>query len=147
MSTPATTPTINAASYGQNQISRFQNFSVSGQILTTDTGTLHLILAPRNAKHQVFIRRIVINVGTTGTTITVKFQSSSTSQPVFTPPQFAAIGKDFVYYGDVGAALPAGEGLDLVLSGAGSAFTFLVEGYVAPVPQSTAVMIPSEAIP
>lgn len=150
MSTPATTARKNVAVHNDNQLARFENFTVSGCILAGDTGTLPLLAA--KTAHQYYIRRIEVFVIVASTPTAIFRATTTTAFILFelfgsgaTPAM--TTGRSGIDYGKLGIALPDGEGLELVLSAANNSFTFIVEGYRTTRPQSSGVLTPDQAIP
>lgn len=81
---------------------------------------------------RIRVRRVTIAV-TTAAAQTVQLRSVTTDVPICGLAASAAIGPYTWDFGQVGRALPTGEGVEIVTGGAGVAATFQVEAYVEPV--------------
>lgn len=128
---------------GSNQLSRHENVSRQGEVAAADSGDIPIIPAP-NSKHQVVIRKIILNVYTSAAQ-TMQFQADGAGgDPVFNRAASPALGGHSIDFGELGYALPAGEGLEVSLGGAGNAFTYVVEAYQRPI---AGAMTPAQAIP
>lgn len=133
MSTPAAAIQSPTASRGQNQLARWENLSAQGEIVAADTGTATLI-PQTNTKKQLVVRKITINVYTTAAQAFGFESSGSGADPVFNKAASPALGAHQIDFGEVGYALPAGEGLAIALGvTGGNAFTYVVECYKRPI--------------
>ena len=117
---------------GGNQLTRYQNVSVQGEIDAVATGDTPLI-ANTSTKQQLVVRRIVVNVYTSAA-VSAEFRGDGAlGDPVFNVPATPGVGPRNIDWGDIGYALPPGEGLEVSVSGAGNAFTFFAEVYRVPI--------------
>lgn len=80
------------------------------------------------AKEHIWITRITICI-TTSAAQSVTVRDDGTPTPIFSVPASAAVGAYEVEFGDDGYQVGAGLGIDLVGSGAGTAGTWVIEGY------------------
>lgn len=114
-----------------------QDKSLRYQLGAADTGTVELMEA-KNSKWQIYIQRIMLAV-TTDSAQTLTFQDDSATVVVGKSPASPGLGIEIVGdYGPEGRALTAGDGLDMVISGAGLAGQVVVEAYQRPVNAITA---------
>lgn len=133
MSTPAAAIQSPAASRGQNQLARWENVSGQGEIIATDTGTTTLI-PNTNTKKQLIVRKITINVYTSAAQAFGFESNGSGADPVFNKAASPAVGPHQIDFGELGYALPAGEGLAIALGvTGGNAFTYVIECYKRPI--------------
>jgi hypothetical protein len=131
------------AVYGANQLSRYKNISVQGEITTSDDGNIP-VLAGR-AKHQIVIRRIVANLHTAAAE-TAQFEADGAGgDPVFTLGASLELGEHEINWGELGYALPEGEGLQIAITNSGgNGFTYVVEAYERTAPGAGT---PAELLP
>jgi len=105
--------------------------SVRYQLGAADTGTVELIEA-KNANWTLYIQRILLAV-TTDAAQSLTFQDDSGTVVVGKSAASPGLGIELVGdYGPEGRILTAGEGLDMVISGAGLAAQVIVEAYQRP---------------
>jgi len=110
----------------REQLQRYTNRSVSGHVTAAATGTTAVIA--NRAGWTTYIQRIAVNVITSAAQTAI-FQSITTDIPLFTLPSTPGVGDRDVDFGPEGYALPAGEGLEYILSGAGNAFSYSITAY------------------
>lgn len=129
MSVPAAALPSPSAVMGGNQLTRQKNVSVQGEILAADTGNATLI-ANTATKQQIVLRKITLNIYTS---VAQAFQFESDGalgDPLFNVAASPGVGQKTVDFGDLGYALPAGEGLRIALGGTGgNAFIYVIEAY------------------
>lgn len=87
-----------------------------------------VIATPTDPKDTVFIQKIEFAV-TTDNAATQQFRSLTTDVPIAGTKASPGIGPITFDFGDRGKALPEGEGLELVNSGAGLAYSYVVQAY------------------
>lgn len=118
---------------GSNQLSRHENASVQGEVITTDINDV-AVIAQTNTKKQLVVRKIILNVYTSAAQA-FQFQGDGAGgDPVYNVAASPGVGPRQIDFGELGYALPAGEGLEIALGGTGgNAFTFLVEAYMRPI--------------
>lgn len=125
-------PISRNAVYNREQLGRYKNASVQGEIVNTDTGN-KAVIAQTNALYQLVILRIIVNVYTTAAQAFFFETDGAGGDPVFNQPASPTLGEHRIDWGDLGYICPAGEGLRIALGGTGgNAFTYLVEAYVVP---------------
>lgn len=99
----------------------------SGTISAAATGTVQAIAAKAN--NTLHIQSILVSV-TTGAAQTYSFQDDSGTILLAKTKATSVQGDAYLYdFGPSGFPLTSGEGLDLVISGAGTAGAVHVEGY------------------
>lgn len=115
----------------------YQDKSVRYQLAGATTGTIELFEA-KNSRWQVYIQRIMLAV-TTDAAQSLTFQDDTGAVIIGKSPASPGLGIEIVGdYGPEGVALTAGDGLDMVISGAGLAGQVVVEAYQRPVSGITA---------
>lgn len=111
----------------------FENVSLSGTVGTAD----NLSVVPRSlisnvgaihAKDTIYIQRIELAI-TTDNAATQQFRSDGTDIPVAGTKASPGIGPIEFDFGEEGFALPEGEGLELINSGAGAAYSYTIKAY------------------
>lgn len=124
---------IATAVKNRDQLERYENVSAQGEIITTDTGDA-VVLANTNTKKQVVVRKVIINVYTTAAQ-PFAFQADGALGDIFFSKALSpAIGPHSIDYGELGYALPPGEGIEIALGvTGGNGFTYVVEAYKKPI--------------
>jgi hypothetical protein len=110
----------------REQLQRYTNVSRSGAVGAADTGPITPIA--NRAGWTTYIQKIACNV-TTSAAVTASFQAITANTPLFVLPSTPGVGDREIDFGPDGYALPAGEGLEIVLSGAGNAFAYAITAY------------------
>lgn len=107
----------------------YQDCSYDGNLLTTDTTTVHAIAAKAN--YTVYIQAIVVNI-TTDAAQTLTFQDTANTPVVIvktrSSPGLGPVDES-VDFGPEGKALTESKGLDMVISGAGLGASIKVIAY------------------
>ena len=106
---------------------RHQDVTAHGTVLAADVGPVALVAAA--SKKTVFVQEIIVNV-TTDAAFTVTFRDDAGTPLVIAEiPARPGKGPQRFWFGEEGRPLTADKGLNLVLSGAGLAFTYDVYMY------------------
>jgi len=112
---------------GVQTLRSFQDVSVQQQTVAADTAAVTLIAA--RAGWTVYVQKIKFNV-TTSAAVTASVRALTTTTVVIAGlPSSPGVGVVEFDFGEDGWALPAGEGLERTLSGAGNAFALTVQAY------------------
>ncbi len=91
------------------------------------TGTIQAVAAKTN--HTVYIQSILVSC-TTGAAQTWTFQDDSATKVIAKTKATSVTGEAYLFdFGPSGIPLTSGEGLDMVISGAGTAGAVHIEGY------------------
>jgi hypothetical protein len=107
-----------------------QKLRASGSWVAGGAPAVDPVFAGRTKEH-IFITRITICI-TTSAAESVTVRDDGTPTPIFSVPASAAVGAYQVELGDDGYQVGVGLGVDLAGSGAGTAGTWVIEGYRAP---------------
>ncbi len=99
----------------------------SGTFSAVATGTTQVLAALAN--HTLYIQSIMVSI-TTGAAQTYSFQDDSATILLAKTKATSVQGDAYLYdFGPSGFPLTSGEGLDHVISGAGTAGAVHIEGY------------------
>ncbi len=108
----------------------FEPVVYNGIISAAATGTIQAIAAKTN--YTCYIQSILVSC-TTGAAQTYTFQDDSAAVILAKTKATSVQGDAYLYdFGPSGYPLTAGDGLDLVISGAGTAGAVHIEGYRKP---------------
>lgn len=112
---------------GVQTLRSYQDVSAQQQTVAADTAAVTLIAA--RAGWTTYVQKIEINI-TTDNAATVTVRALTTTAVILArTPASPGIGVRIFDFGEDGWALPAGEGLERILSGAGLAFAMTVQAY------------------
>jgi hypothetical protein len=110
--------------------SMYADKTARGIVLVADSATINNAIAVRNARHAIYVQRIMLAV-TTDAAQSLTFQDDNgTPKVVGKSAASPGLGVEVVAdYGPEGIALTTGTNLDIVISGAGLACGYVVEAY------------------
>ena len=112
---------------GVSTLRSYQDVSTQTSVADDAVGPIALVAA--RTGWATYIQRILVNVGTSATE-TVTLQSDGTGALVLAIlPVDSPLGVITFDFGEDGVLLPAGEGLEAVLSDDGYALTIVVQAY------------------
>jgi hypothetical protein len=108
----------------------FEPIQYSATFSAAATGTTQVVAAKTN--YTAYIQSILVAV-TTGAAQTYTFQDDSATKVLAKTKATSVQGDAYLYdFGPSGFPLTASEGLDMVISGAGTAGAVHIEGYYKP---------------
>lgn len=107
-----------------------QKLHASGSWAAGAAPNVNPVFAGRT-KERIYITRITICI-TTSSAQSVTVRDDGTPTPIFSVASSASVGAYQVEFGEDGYAVGEGLGVDLAASGAGTAGTYVIEGYRKP---------------
>jgi hypothetical protein len=108
----------------------YEPIQYSATFSAAATGTTQVVAA--KASHTAYIQSILVSV-TTGAAQTYTFQDDSATKVLAKTKATSVQGDAYLYdFGPSGFPLTSAEGLDMVISGAGTAGAVHIEGYYKP---------------